>query len=439
MRCAESFIEPLNDRSSFALEQTANHKNATLLYQLRWIAVFGQAATIAFTQVVLGVALPLRPMALILTGLMVLNIANRLWLRRHAEVTNRDLFMVLTLDVVAFTAQLYFSGGATNPFAFLYLLQVALAAILLEVRFAWVVVAMACAGFLWLTVSFEPLALAEGDASRFSLHILGTFICLTLDAALLVVFATRIMRNLRNRDARLAAMRQQAAEHDHIVRMGLLASGAAHELGTPLASLSVILNDWRHMAQVADSPDMRQELAEMQAALDRCKTIVSGILQSAGEVPGEAASITPVKAFLEDLVREWRVSRACQILSFENRFGPDVSIVSDTALRQVIYNVLDNALEASPDFVRLEAECTAGDMILTVYDDGTGFEPRILEQFGKPYQSTKQRRGAGLGLFLVVNVIRKLGGTVAAQNLTPHGARVRISLPLGTLLAPHAA
>jgi two-component system sensor histidine kinase RegB len=280
----------------------------------------------------------------------------------------------------------------------------------------------------------EPLELADSEAGRFNLHVLGTFICMALDATLLVVFATRIMRNLRSRDARIAAMRQQAAEHDHIVRMGLLASGAAHELGTPLASLSVILNDWGHMPQVADDAGMRQELAEMQAALDRCKSIVTGILQSAGEVPGEAATVSPLNAFLEDLVREWRVSRACQTLNFENRFGPDVSIVSDTALRQVIYNVLDNALEASTDPIRLEVECTADAMVLTVSDSGTGFAPGILEQFGKPYQSTKQRRGAGLGLFLVVNVIRKLGGTVAAQNLTPRGARVRISLPLGTLL-----
>ncbi|WP_204313373.1 hypothetical protein, partial [Klebsiella michiganensis] len=79
------------------------------------------------------------------------------------------------------------------------------------------------------------------------LYIAGTFIGLVLDAVLLVVFMTRINRNLRDRDLRLAALRQHATEQDHIVRIGLLASGAAHELGTPLASLSVILGDWRRM------------------------------------------------------------------------------------------------------------------------------------------------------------------------------------------------
>ena len=424
-----------------APEQAANRDNAILLYQLRWIAVVGQIVTIAFTQLVLGVALPLFSMALVLAGLVGLNFLTLIWLRSRSEVTNRDLFVALTLDVFALTAQLYLSGGATNPFAFLYLLQVALAAILLEVRFTWVVVAAACAGFLLMTATHEPLVLADSDAGRrFSLHIVGTFVCFALDAALLVVFATRIMRNLRARDARLATLRQQAAEHDHIVRMGLLASGAAHELGTPLASLSVILNDWRHMPQVAGSGDMMQELAEMQAALDRCKTIVTGILLSAGEARGEAPMVTPVSTFLQEIVREWRVSRSCNSLAFQNRFGPDVQIVSDTALGQVVNNVLDNALEVSPHMIKFEIDRVEEDMVLTVSDEGPGFAPHMLEQFGKPYQSSKKRRGAGLGLFLVVNVIRKLGGVVQAQNLVPRGARVQIKLPLRSLaVAANAA
>jgi two-component system sensor histidine kinase RegB len=187
------------------------------------------------------------------------------------------------------------------------------------------------------------------------------------------------------------------------------------------------------MPAVSNSADMMQELAEMQAALDRCKTIVTGILQSAGEARGEAASVTPVNVFLDGLVREWRASRACDTLRFDNRFGTEVSIVSDTALQQVIYNVLDNALEASPEAIRFEVDGTADGMTLTVSDQGAGFAPHMLEHFGKPYQSSKQRRGAGLGLFLVVNVIRKLGGTVAAQNMRPQGARVQINLPLQTL------
>ena len=141
-----------------------------------------------------------------------------------------------------------------------------------------------------LTQWHRPLALHGLDAQTLSTEYLGgLLLCFVLDAALLVVFIARISRNLRQRDAKLADLRQRAAEEEHIVRMGLLASGAAHELGTPLATLSVILGDWAHMAPFAAEPELREEIEEMQRQIERCKSIVSGILTAAGETRGEAA------------------------------------------------------------------------------------------------------------------------------------------------------
>src|SRR5690606_33788912 len=131
---------------------------------------------------------------------------------------------------------------------------------------------------------------------------------------------------------------------------GLLASGAAHELGTPLATLSVILGDWKRMKQVAADPVMLEEIEEMQAQLERCKTIVSGILLSAGEVRGEASSKTTIRTFLDQLVLEWRATRPVSTLAYANRIAPDAPVVFDKALRQMIDNILDNAAEASPEW-----------------------------------------------------------------------------------------
>src|SRR3546814_6262633 len=120
------------------------------------------------------------------------------------------------------------------------------------------------------------------------LYLQGSFVCFLLIAVLLVAFVTRINRNLRDRDAARAAARQRAAEEDHIVRMGLLASGAAHELGTPLSTLSVLIGDWKKVPAVARDGEWQADLADMDAAVQRCKTIVGGILMSAGEARGEA-------------------------------------------------------------------------------------------------------------------------------------------------------
>jgi two-component system sensor histidine kinase RegB len=402
-----------------------------LLMQLRWIAVVGQVLTIVIVQVGLGIALPLLPMAAVVVGLIALNLASLVWLDR---ASHRALLGVLLFDVLALTAQLCFSGGATNPFTFLYLLQVTLAAVLLEVRSTWVVVVMTCTCFAALTVYHRPLALPAGKAdSLFSLHIVGMLICFAMNAALLVVFATRIACNLRERDARLAALKQHQAEQDHIVRMGLLASGAAHELGTPLAQLAVILNDWGHLPALSGLPEISQEIKEMQDAVQRCKAIVTGILLSAGEARGEAPKVTSVNALLEEIVREWRLSRTATTLDYENLFGADVPIVSDSVIQQMVCNVLDNAFEASPSWLRLAVAREGDTLVLQVSDLGPGFAPEMLEELGTPYQSSKGRLGGGLGLFLVVNVVRKLGGTVSARNRTNGGAAVTLTLPLAPL------
>ena len=258
-------------------------------------------------------------------------------------------------------------------------------------------------------------------------------LCFVLNAVLLVIFINRITRNRRDRDARLAALRQRAAEEEHIVRMGLLASGAAHELGTPLATLAVILGDWRRMPVFRSDPDLAQEIGEMQTQVLRCKSIVSGILLSAGEARGEALEDTTVHAFVDELVAEWRATRPVNDFEYRNLVGEDLAIISDSALKQTVHNVLDNALEASPHWVGLEVSRRDDTLIVAVMDQGAGFSEAMLSHLGRPYQSTKGRPGGGLGLFLVFNVVRTLGGNISAGNRPQGGAVVTLALPLSAL------
>lgn len=409
----------------------ANRKNLALLIQLRWIAVAGQVITILVVHYGLGTELPLPQMTSVLGALLALNGLSHLWLQRRLHVSDHALFIALLLDVAALTVQLYFSGGATNPFTALYLLQIALAAVLLNALGAWLVVALTCLAFIALIQINQPLAVPHESLLR--LHIFGMFVCFALGAVLLMIFVTRVSRNLSERDLHVANLKRQAAEEDHIVRLGLLASGAAHELGTPLAAVSVILGDWRRMPEISEHPEMREELQEMEAAIRRCKTILSGILLSAGEARGESPAVTTLHRFFSDIAREWSEGRPSGTLQYHagsGALGEDVAIVSDQAIKQVVINLLDNAFEVSPGWIRLNAE-RRGDMLrIEVLDLGLGFSPAQLENFGKPYHSTKGSPGAGLGLFLVVNVVRKLGGTVSAHNRPDGGATVTVELPL---------
>jgi two-component system sensor histidine kinase RegB len=417
-----------------SVEYAAGHDNMRQLIELRWIAVVGQIATIAGAILVFDVRLPLAPMLQVLACLIAFNIASHLRWHERRQVTNRELFLALLVDVASLTMQLYLAGGTTNPFAFLFLLQVILSAVLLEAWSTWTIVCITAACLAGLAAFARPLALPFDHARGIgSVYVQGMLICFVLIAGLLVIFVSRISGTLRTKATQLADLRQRAAEEEHIVRMGLLASGAAHELGTPLATLSVILGDWKRMPEFRSNPELIEEIAEMQTQLKRCKSIVSGILLSAGEARGESAVVTTIKTFVDTLVTGWKESRPVRAFEYTDRIGADVPVAFDSALRQMIDNLLDNALEASPDWVALEASCEDGQLILVVSDAGPGFAPAMLAEFGKPYQSSKGRPGGGLGLFLAVNVARTLGGTVQASNRAAGGAEVRLTLPLSAI------
>ncbi len=398
------------------------------LIRLRWLAVVGQVATILIARFSLGIPLPLTPMLLLAAGLALFNLASQLHWRRRPQASDAAVLVNLLVDVATLTVQLHFSGGIGNPFVFLYLLQVVLGAALLRGPLAWSIVAATSLGLLVL-IAFPGPVTIPADA-----WVLGLVLCFLLNAVLVVVFSTRISRLIRARDARLAALRQRAAEEEHILRMGLLASGAAHELGTPLATISVLLGDWQRLPAFTSDPELLADVGEMQAQVRRCKAIVTGILLSAGETRGEAPSLTTVHRFFDELVAHWREGRRTDALHYDNRFGPDLAIISDAGLAQMVGNVLDNALEASPDWLALTVSRRDSSLVIAVEDDGPGFDAAMLAHLGQPYRSSKGRPGRGLGLFLSLNVARTLGGTLSADNRDGgRGAAVVMALPLSSL------
>ena len=406
--------------------EDATGRNVQLLSLLRWLAVGGQLATILTVHFVIGIHLPLAPMLGALAALVALNMIVLAW--PHVGAVHQ--FAMLLIDVACLTIQLYLSGGVSNPFVTLYLLQVVVAAVLLPAWSSWALVALTSALVAWLAWAAQPFALPIEWASRLSTpYIAGSWFNLTLAASLLVLFVTRMVRNLSQHDARLAALRQRAAEEEHIVRMGLLASGAAHELGTPLSSIAVMLGDWRHDAEISSHPALRADLEDMMAEVARCKDILSQILLASGEVRGHAPVRTSLRTFLSGIVDVWREKSGIEA-SYDHLPPTDPRIVADKALAQTITNLFDNAAEAGASSIALVAALDGDRLVLSVRDDGRGFAPDILDGIGKPYVSTKSRRGAGLGLFLATNVLRTLGGSLTARNRTAGGGEVMLVLPL---------
>jgi len=428
------------------VQRSIDRQNMQMLVQLRWLAVVGQVLAISLVHHGLGIDLPLPAMALVLLALVLLNLGSIVWWRSHRRpIAARHLFAALLADVLALAVQLYFSGGVGNPFIFLFLLQGILGAVVLRARHAWYLVAAIWLCALALALVHRPLRFMDFGSAQTPppLYAVGVLISLGLSTVLLVVFLRRIVANLRRRDARWAAMRQRASEEEHIVRMGLLATGAAHELGTPLATMSVILGDWQHLPALAQNAEWRADLHDMQQQLLRCKAIVSGVLLSAGQTRADAPHSVLLSAFVETVTAHWRARHAVQCFDCALD-GADFAMVSDTALRQMLGNVLDNAAEASPAYVALHLHVHGGFLSITVRDRGAGFSPAVLRQWQqRPWPggvstptSKTTHAGRGLGLFLTHKVAQSLGGSVQLRNTPPQGAQVQIRLPLSALQVP---
>ena len=425
--------------SLFRVQRLTERQNMQLLIQLRWIAVVGQVVTISLVHYGFNITLPLLPMALVLVALVATNLAYIYWSQGlHRPVTTRSVFYALLADVLALTIQLYLSGGASNPFIYLYLLQGILSAVLLRPHYTWCVVAASFVGVIGLTMFHQPLHVQFASQEGLpSLYVIGVLLSFGLTSILTIVFLTRIVDNMRRRDTRISDMRQRASEEEHIVRLGLLATGAAHELGTPMATMSVILGDWQHMQALMQDQDLREDLQEMQRQLLRCKSIVSGVLLSAGETRAEGAESTTFVSFVQGIVSHWQTHNTVGHFALRNQGAADFAMLSDTALQQMIFNLLDNALEASPDWVEMNIASREQQVVLQVRDHGPGFDAAVLQQLGQCHVSTKQERpGRGLGLFLVMNVARSLGGSVQARNQPARdggGALVEVRLPQSAL------
>lgn len=244
----------------------ANRKNLLQLILLRCLAIFGQIVAIIFADKFIAVDLPKQAMLDVVSLLAVINLISFYRYQYQKNISDSSLFFELILDVLILTLQLYFSGGISNPFISLFLLQVIIAAILLRSIFAWAIFAISTACYVLL--SFEFIELNISDENFFDLHLHGMLISYVIAAVLLLIFITRMAKNLR--------------QQQEFLRSAMLATSAAHNLGTPLNTISVVIEDWKKFDLENLSPDVQKDIVLIESQLQRCKEAVSEILSNSG-------------------------------------------------------------------------------------------------------------------------------------------------------------
>lgn len=425
------------------------------LVALRWIEILTISAALFFVGGYLQLKLPFAALWGIVFALILFNVAILGRLTTIGEPGSRELLLQLTLDLIALAGLLYFTGGSVNPFVSLLLLPLTIGAMLLSPVEIGLLTLLAFAAYVLLMFFNVPLpppsptlsgfdeylltltGVAKGHEAHlsghgFGLHILGMLINFVLSALLITLFVSRMAQALRRRDALLAATREQALRHEQVLALGTLAAGAAHQLGTPLTTLAVVLHELR-LAH-ADRKDLEADLVLMENQVKNCKDILSQILTDAGQERHESGALLALPELVVHCLEQWRLLRPavrCTLIGrpdADSEQRPVPQVFADRTLEQAILNLLDNAADASPSGIDVcyawdEAQC-----LIEILDDGPGIDATLAERLGKTFIRS-DKGGLGIGLFLSNATIERFGGKAELLPRESGGTCTRIILP----------
>lgn len=404
--------------------------NLQRLVLLRAVLNAGELAAVIVASTMLHLALPVTAITAVVLLHIVLNLFTAWRLRRPSPVHEHELFAHLIADLCAFGALLYLSGGATNPFSFLLLLPLTVSAAALPQRYSFAAAAVAIGGYSLLMLFYRPLP--EPSAHGFHMHVVGMWLGFVLSAALIAYFVTRMGIALREQQQRLARAREQALRDERLLALGTLAAGAAHELGTPLATMAVVTDELAR--ECAGDARLARRLGIVRGQIDRCKQVLSGLTEQAGEPRAESGRKQRLRAYLDTLLEEWQQRRpeVTPRIHWEQADAPGPWIVADRTLDQALCNLFDNAADASPEQVGIVADWDPETLRIKVCDRGAGFRPEALARAGQTVFTTKEG-GQGLGLYLALATVTRYGGSLELHNRASGGACVHLTLPLARI------
>jgi two-component system sensor histidine kinase RegB len=401
------------------------------LFLLRNITILGAGLGIAIAQVSYNLALPLPPLLLTVGLLALLNLLTWLRLKLQFNIGNSELFIQLLLDIAGITSLFYFTGGATNPFVWFYLLPLIIAATILPRGYTWFMAGLSVACYSALFFYNVPLPHSGmHHDGGFQMHVFGMWLGFVFSAGFVAVIIVGLAHSLRERDRKLAEAREQALQNERLVALGTLAAGAAHELGTPLGTMAILAAELEQEYADAGHDDLHRKLGILRKQVDRCKEALSVISASAGAGRAESGHRMAVRQYLDAVVEEWRQQYPhASLTEHISESAPGAMIIAERTLTQALHNVLSNAADASPDDVVLDADWSKDELTLTVADRGPGLREDIYKQLGKQPVTTKPQ-GLGVGLYLAHATIRRLGGDLGVSNRKQGGTKVRITMPL---------
>lgn len=404
------------------------------LVRLRWLAVAGQSAALLIVHVGLGYPLPVGPAFILVASSAWLNVYLKIRTPTATRLPERAAVWQLGFDILQMSGLLFLTGGLGNPFAFLLMAPVMVSATGLSARLTFYLGALAIVCASVIAVYHYPLPWPE--AERFALPLIysvGIWVALVLTLAFMAIYAFRVAEEARQMADALAATELVLAREQHLNALDGLATAAAHELGTPLATIYLAAKE---LTDEFEDGDIRgEDVALIRSQAERCRTILRQLtsLSSEGD---ETYQRMPVSQLIEEVIDPHR-GAGVPIHTDLQPDSPEPVGTRNAAIRYGLGNLLENAIDFAESNVAVSASWDDNVVSISITDDGPGFSQEILSRIGDPYVSMRGSRssakpgggGLGLGIFIAKTLLERTGAKVQLENRPPgqNGAHIRIT------------
>jgi len=433
-------------KSPYQQQQSLEEKSLNRMLAMRNLLIIGEIAATMIFVLWQGEMPNITALVLLWATMIAWNALT--YLKAHKKVAshNNEALLQISFDISAFTLFLYFTGGATNPLGWYYLVPIMISATLLPKRHT-LAIAVACILFyLLLFKYYVPLPGFGMDEhahhampksveidSAFSLHIFGMWFGFAVSALLVAWFVVDLAQALRERDENLALARQQAMKDQQLVAMATLATGAAHELGTPLGTMMLVSEHLDEEYPKEEYPELNDAIKTLNEQILRCKEALSLISTAAGESHLEGGTVCAAGPYLDQVINNWQKQRKVSGLIYESQSARlTARILADLTVTQAITNILNNAADASPGYVEVKIEADASGVLISVLDKGSGFPEDFCYKLGEELISSKEH-GLGIGLLLTHATIHRIGGQIKCFNDEKSGVScTQVRLPFIT-------
>jgi two-component system sensor histidine kinase RegB len=394
---------------------------------IRWIAIVGQAFTIAFVHFSLEFRLPLAPLLAAVGLSALINVVLTVAFSPTTRLTERSATLLLGYDILQLAFLLGLTGGLQNPFSILLIVPVTLSATTLSLRTTVVLCALVIGVTTLLALSPTDLPWRSGEFRLPELYVLALWVAMVLGTTLIAAYAWRVADEARRLSAALAATQMALAREQQLSALGGLAAAAAHDLGSPLATIAVTSRELAHSVP-ADSP-LAEDVAELVSQSQRCREILKTLGQRPEDEALRSLTRVPLSSLLATIAESYGrpgIHLDVSVVRLRNGVS-EPQLVTTPELRHALANLIDNALKFARTQVRIVVRLAPEFVEVWIEDDGLGFSPEVLELLGEPYISSHhQSGGLGLGVFIAETLLARTGAKLQFGN-AEDGARVVIS------------